>query len=199
MVPRGQAKTVAGVNFAGYGASIAEYPHDYLTAACAVGLSRAELEEFSARLEKAIVKAKGSENVRPLREPHGAGATTTSMVNAAAASGSAAATAAGGSVASGNLDSSAGAVPASGRGCAGSANGVVCVSSSQASGVVRTTAGSGLVAGNENARANRGIDGGSGDGVVTDGASSVAVVENGGEKTVTEMYGAADVDWDNVD
>lgn len=61
VVPRGQAKTVAGVKFTGYGASVTGYPHDYLTAACAVGLSAAELADFSSRLEKAIRKAKGGE------------------------------------------------------------------------------------------------------------------------------------------
>lgn len=43
----------------GYGASINDYPHDYLTAACAVGLSATELDEFLLRLDKAIRKVKG--------------------------------------------------------------------------------------------------------------------------------------------
>lgn len=34
------------------------YPHHYLTAACAVGLSVAELDEFLLRLDKALKKAK---------------------------------------------------------------------------------------------------------------------------------------------
>lgn len=59
VVPRGQHKSVGGVDFIGYGASVDGYPHDYLTAACAVGLSAAELDEFLLRLDKAIRKAKG--------------------------------------------------------------------------------------------------------------------------------------------
>lgn len=49
---------MGGVGFAGYGASVAGYPHDYLTAACAVGLSAAELDEFLLRLDKTLRKAK---------------------------------------------------------------------------------------------------------------------------------------------
>lgn len=59
VVPRGQHKSVGGVGFTGYGASVAGYPHDYLTAACAVGLSVAELDEFLLRLDKTLRKAKG--------------------------------------------------------------------------------------------------------------------------------------------
>lgn len=59
VVPRGQPKSVGGVDFTGYGASVSGYPHDYLTAACAVGLSPAELDEFLLRLNKALRKAKG--------------------------------------------------------------------------------------------------------------------------------------------
>ena len=50
---------MGGVDFTGYGASVSGYPHDYLTAACAVGLSPAELDEFLLRLDKALRKAKG--------------------------------------------------------------------------------------------------------------------------------------------
>ncbi|CAM9513228.1 unnamed protein product, partial [Laminaria digitata] len=59
VVPRGQPKSIGGVHFTGYGASVSGYPHDYLTAACAVGLSPAELEEFLVRLDKALRKVKG--------------------------------------------------------------------------------------------------------------------------------------------
>lgn len=59
VVPHGQHKSVGGVDFTGYGASVTGYPHDYLTAACAVGLSVAELDEFLLRLDKTIRKAKG--------------------------------------------------------------------------------------------------------------------------------------------
>ena len=59
VVPRGQLKSVSGVEFTGYGASVTDYPHDYLTAACAIGLSVAELDEFVVRLDKTLRKAKG--------------------------------------------------------------------------------------------------------------------------------------------
>lgn len=59
VVARGQRKSVAGVEFEGYGASVKGYPHDYLTAACALGLSLAELDEFLVRLDKTIRKVKG--------------------------------------------------------------------------------------------------------------------------------------------
>ena len=59
VVARGQRKSVAGVDFEGYGASVSNYPRDYLTAACAIGLSTAELDEFLRRLDKTIQKVKG--------------------------------------------------------------------------------------------------------------------------------------------
>lgn len=74
VVPRGQHKSVGGVGFTGYGASVTGYPHDYLTAACAVGLSVAELDEFLLRLDKTLRKAKG--------ERAGAGALTASCEDA---------------------------------------------------------------------------------------------------------------------
>ncbi|CAM9137758.1 unnamed protein product, partial [Ascophyllum nodosum] len=58
VVARGQRKSVAGVDFEGYGASVSNYPRDYLTAACAIGLSTAELDEFLRRLDKTIQKVK---------------------------------------------------------------------------------------------------------------------------------------------
>eukprot|EP00752_Nemacystus_decipiens_P001780 g1720.t1 len=58
VVPRGQHKSVGGVEFTGYGASVSGYPHDYLTAACAVGLSVAELDEFVLRFDKTLRKVK---------------------------------------------------------------------------------------------------------------------------------------------
>lgn len=68
VVPRGQAKSVGGVNFVGYGASVSDYPHDYLTAACAVGLSPGELDEFLLRLDKALRKAKEDKAFRKAKE-----------------------------------------------------------------------------------------------------------------------------------
>lgn len=61
VVRRGQHKSVGGVDFTGYGASVADYPHDYLTAACALGLSAAELDEFLLRFDKTLRRAKGEQ------------------------------------------------------------------------------------------------------------------------------------------
>ena len=72
VVPRGQLKSVGGIDFAGYGASVNGYPHDYLTAACAVGLSSAELDEFLLRLDKALRKAKGGKDSAGSEENHAA-------------------------------------------------------------------------------------------------------------------------------
>lgn len=91
VVPRGQHKSVGGVDFTGYGASVTDYPHDYLTAACAVGLSSAELDEFLLRLDKALRKAKGERAAagtlaaRPQDAGVGEGVTThTAAVNGSA-------------------------------------------------------------------------------------------------------------------
>jgi O-phospho-L-seryl-tRNASec:L-selenocysteinyl-tRNA synthase len=48
-------KTIGGADFLNYGASCDAYPHSYLTAACAVGQSRDEVDAFTAGLSKAMV------------------------------------------------------------------------------------------------------------------------------------------------
>ncbi|CAM9381576.1 unnamed protein product, partial [Choristocarpus tenellus] len=59
VVSQGQDKTVGGIRFEGYGAGVRDYPHaPYLTAACAVGLGREELDEFAVRLDKALRRVK---------------------------------------------------------------------------------------------------------------------------------------------
>ncbi|CAN0209035.1 unnamed protein product, partial [Discosporangium mesarthrocarpum] len=58
VVPRGQSKEVAGVEFSGYGSGSGGYPVSYLTAACAVGLDEAELGEFMVRLGKVLKRAR---------------------------------------------------------------------------------------------------------------------------------------------
>ena len=50
VVARGEKKTVAGVDFVGYGAHCSQYPHDYMTAAAALGTTRADVDEFISRL-----------------------------------------------------------------------------------------------------------------------------------------------------
>jgi O-phospho-L-seryl-tRNASec:L-selenocysteinyl-tRNA synthase len=52
VVPQGQSKTICGHEFVGFGSSTDDFPHSYLTAACAIGLTECELEEFFKRLER---------------------------------------------------------------------------------------------------------------------------------------------------
>ena len=52
VVAKGGAKTICGQNFLGFGSSTEDYPHSYLTAACSIGLTKDEMDEFFHRLEK---------------------------------------------------------------------------------------------------------------------------------------------------
>ena len=52
VVSTGASKTIAGQQFVGFGSSTEDFPHSYLTAACAVGLTEGEMNEFFVRLEK---------------------------------------------------------------------------------------------------------------------------------------------------
>ncbi|CAM9683354.1 unnamed protein product [Ectocarpus sp. 8 AP-2014] len=88
VVPREQDKCVGGIDFTGYGASVTGYPHDYLTAACAVGLSTEELDEFLVRLDKALRKAK-AERVEALAAPRSQDGKTEAGVTNPTANGSA--------------------------------------------------------------------------------------------------------------
>jgi O-phospho-L-seryl-tRNASec:L-selenocysteinyl-tRNA synthase len=42
--------------FQGFGSSYHEYPHGYLTAACVIGMTEGEIEEFFVRLDKALLE-----------------------------------------------------------------------------------------------------------------------------------------------
>jgi len=52
VVPRNGTKTISDHTFEGFGSSHDDYPHVYMTAACAVGMGEDELNEFFVRLEK---------------------------------------------------------------------------------------------------------------------------------------------------
>lgn len=52
VIPVHETKEVCGRQFNGYGSSTDNYPHSYMTAACAIGLTQSELEEFFIRLDK---------------------------------------------------------------------------------------------------------------------------------------------------
>ena len=54
VVPCHQLKSICGMDFTGFGSSTDNYPHAYLTAACAIGLSKNEMEDFMARLDKSM-------------------------------------------------------------------------------------------------------------------------------------------------
>lgn len=52
VVPRAQSKTMGDHEFLGFGSSVDGYAHAYMTAACAIGLTKEEMDEFFIRLEK---------------------------------------------------------------------------------------------------------------------------------------------------
>ena len=58
VVPRDEIKTIGTTQFVGFGSSVESYPHAYLTAACAVGLTEEEVHEFLKRLDKCFVEWK---------------------------------------------------------------------------------------------------------------------------------------------
>jgi O-phospho-L-seryl-tRNASec:L-selenocysteinyl-tRNA synthase len=58
VIPRGSVKMMGGQEFCGFGSSVDNYPHAYMTAACAIGLSEGEVDEFFARLDKVFKEFK---------------------------------------------------------------------------------------------------------------------------------------------
>ena len=54
VVPKNQNKSIAGYEFDGFGSSTCNYSSSYLTAACAIGLTKKEMEDFFIRLDKAL-------------------------------------------------------------------------------------------------------------------------------------------------
>jgi len=52
VVPMHETKAICEHTFRGYGSSTDNYPHSYLTAACAIGLPQSEMDEFFIRLDK---------------------------------------------------------------------------------------------------------------------------------------------------
>lgn len=58
VVPRCNAKIMGGIEFRGFGSSFDAFPHAYMTAACAIGVTPAELDEFFVRLEKTLKEFK---------------------------------------------------------------------------------------------------------------------------------------------
>lgn len=58
VIARGQHQKVAGIHFDGYGSSCSAYPHHYLTAAAALGGTRAEVDLFVRKLRDAYLECK---------------------------------------------------------------------------------------------------------------------------------------------
>ena len=56
VVPNGAQKKVCGILFRGFGSSVDDYPHSYLTAACALGLREEEVDLFVRRLDKTLAE-----------------------------------------------------------------------------------------------------------------------------------------------
>lgn len=58
VVPRGESKTMGGQEFVGFGSSVTNYKHAYVTAACAIGVNKAEVDEFFIRFDKILTEFK---------------------------------------------------------------------------------------------------------------------------------------------
>ncbi|KAL3937936.1 MAG: hypothetical protein SGBAC_007058 [Bacillariaceae sp.] len=56
VVPRGEVKTMGDHDFVGFGSSTSNFGHAYMTAACAIGVSTQELDEFFVRLDKTLAE-----------------------------------------------------------------------------------------------------------------------------------------------
>lgn len=57
-IPRAQLNIMSGQAFVGFGSSTDNYPHAYMTAACAIGVTRPEVDEFFSRLDKSMKEFK---------------------------------------------------------------------------------------------------------------------------------------------
>ena len=58
VVRRGEVKKVCGLEFQGFGSSLDDYPHTYMTAAAAIGGSREEIDRFIDVLGKTLISFK---------------------------------------------------------------------------------------------------------------------------------------------
>lgn len=71
-VAQNQTKVISGQTFEGFGSSHHNFPHAYLTAACAIGLTKVEMDEFFLRLEKCFkdIIVKRKKKTRKLVKDH---------------------------------------------------------------------------------------------------------------------------------
>jgi O-phospho-L-seryl-tRNASec:L-selenocysteinyl-tRNA synthase len=63
VIPRGQIKSMGGEALVGFGSSVEGYNHAYMTAACAIGVSRVEVTEFFLRLDKTLTEFKSKKKI----------------------------------------------------------------------------------------------------------------------------------------
>jgi O-phospho-L-seryl-tRNASec:L-selenocysteinyl-tRNA synthase len=64
VIPRAEKKTIGGEEFVGFGSSVDNFGHAYMTAACAIGVSRGEVEGFFTRLDKTFKEFKSKQAKR---------------------------------------------------------------------------------------------------------------------------------------
>jgi len=62
VIPRAQVSKIGDHEFVGFGSSTSNFPHAYMTAACAIGVSAAEVTEFFVRLDKALIEFKSKKS-----------------------------------------------------------------------------------------------------------------------------------------
>ncbi len=58
VVVSGEEATICGTRLQGFGSSTDNYPYTYMTAACAIGVTRAEIDRFVDTLDKTLLEAK---------------------------------------------------------------------------------------------------------------------------------------------
>jgi len=58
VVPRGKTSVICGIAYEGFGSSHPAYPHSYMTAAAAIGGTRAEVDRFVDTLDKTMAAFK---------------------------------------------------------------------------------------------------------------------------------------------
>jgi O-phospho-L-seryl-tRNASec:L-selenocysteinyl-tRNA synthase len=54
VIRKGETNTICGHSFQGFGSSIDDYPHTYMTAACAIGVTKEEIDRFIGVLDKSM-------------------------------------------------------------------------------------------------------------------------------------------------
>jgi O-phospho-L-seryl-tRNASec:L-selenocysteinyl-tRNA synthase len=59
---------MSGQEFVGFGSSTSNYHSAYLTAACAIGVSQAEIDEFFVRLDKTLAEYAAKRKKKEVQE-----------------------------------------------------------------------------------------------------------------------------------